>query len=574
MTQSEPEPKKRKTALPDHSKAAHVKWLPKRVHTSAVVPRHPLGVKPSGNLLLASHDSNYPDKSQRRGFWTLMASNEQLMTRILQFIDFPLDLMKLGHTSRMMYAYTWNEELWRQLYMHKAAKSVESHYPLGIKEWKGSWRRTLLGIERDQEALIQVKENQICSDLLYRPYQCSQIDYSEICRETIEDERVYHDHPEAYAKHNSLKGHVVRIPEEKMTLENFETNFTDLPFIITNPNRSRWPGWSMESLLERFSNVQFRQESVRWPLSFYCEYSLDNCDESPLYLFDCNSDAMKELVNELTVPDCFKKDLFTVFDENDILCRPDHTWLIMGPKNSGSTFHKDPNFTSAWNTAISGRKLWIMLPPYIKPPGIGTDKTESEVTAPVGIAEWTLSGFMQDALNLTKSDQCLVGITYPGECMHVPAGWWHSVINLDNSIAMTGNFIPEPKLPHVLDFVKNKNNQISGFHSLDVKKSLINICKRMNQNTERYQRFQDYIREAKDDNEDCGEMAFVPMPIYDMFLELLEQSEQFNSIDLNNVVDVLTTIEKKNRPAKVRESKTWNQLVSQNGYSFGFSEDD
>ena len=65
----------------------------------------------------------------------------------------------------------------------------------------------------------------------------------------------------------------------------------------------------------------------------------------------------------------------------------------MGSARSGSTFHKDPNSTSAWNAAIQGRKLWVMLPPHITPPGVGTDEEESEVTSPVSVAEWVISGF-------------------------------------------------------------------------------------------------------------------------------------------------------------------------------------
>ena len=68
----------------------------------------------------------------------------------------------------------------------------------------------------------------------------------------------------------------------------------------------------------------------------------------------------------LQVPDCFEDDLFSVLKEQ----RPDHSWLIWGPSRSGSSFHKDPNGTSAWNAVVRGSKKWIMYPPHVAPPGM------------------------------------------------------------------------------------------------------------------------------------------------------------------------------------------------------------
>ena len=65
------------------------------------------------------------------------------------------------------------------------------------------------------------------------------------------------------------------------------------------------------------------------------------------------------------VPACFAEDLLAALGQQ----RPDHRWLIWGPARSGSTFHKDPNATSAWNAVVRGRKRWILYPPSAQPPG-------------------------------------------------------------------------------------------------------------------------------------------------------------------------------------------------------------
>ncbi|KAL1997575.1 hypothetical protein VTN02DRAFT_1436 [Thermoascus thermophilus] len=193
----------------------------------------------------------------------------------------------------------------------------------------------------------------------------------------------------------------------------------------------------------------------------------DNSDESPLYLFDRDFVAKmglktgppdREPATAYWPPPCFGEDLFAVLGAQ----RPDDRWLIVGPARSGSTFHKDPNATSAWNAVVRGAKYWILFPSSATlppPPGVYVSADQSEVTAPLSIAEWLL-GFHALA---RRTPGCVEAVCREGEVLHVPSGWWHLVVNLEPCVAITQNFIPRAHLPAALDFLRNKPDQVSGF---------------------------------------------------------------------------------------------------------------
>lgn len=271
----------------------------------------------------------------------------------------------------------------------------------------------------------------------------------------------------------------------------FSNDWTNKPFILTGAVKE-WPvysTWSEDNLLEKYGKLKFRAEAVDWPLEMYVDYMNNNQDESPLYLFDrsfvhtMNIRVGKDVAGEFWIPECFGEDFFTSLAEQ----RPDHQWLIIGPERSGSTFHKDPNatrsishirgplnqfsnlFDSAWNAVLRGSKYWIMFPSSPSsspPPGVFVSDDQSEVTSPLSIAEWLL-GFHAAA---RKAPGCMEGVCREGEVLHVPSGWWHLVVNLAPSIAITQNFVPQAHLGKVLAFLKHKPDQVSGFRN-DVKDS-------------------------------------------------------------------------------------------------------
>lgn len=283
--------------------------------------------------------------------------------------------------------------------------------------------------------------------MLYRPYLCANIPLA------------------PYVTGIPSRNAITRLDDLSPT--DFASYWNDRPFILTKPIKE-WPiykSWDTSSLLDEYSETRFRAEAVDWPLRSYVSYMHNNLDESPLYLFDKSFvEKMRLKVGKnhrdakYWIPDCFGEDLFAVLGDR----RPNSRWLIIGPARSGSTFHKDPNATSAWNAVLRGSKYWIMFPTEgdsPPPPGVYVSKDHSEVTSPQSIAEW-LIGFHEIA---RKTPGCLEGICGEGEVMHVPSGWWHLVVNLETSIAITQNFVPRSHLPSVLSFLKYKPDQVSGF---------------------------------------------------------------------------------------------------------------
>lgn len=57
------------------------------------------------------------------------------------------------------------------------------------------------------------------------------------------------------------------------------------------------------------------------------------------------------------------------------------------------------------------------------------------------------------------------GLVKEGEIIFVPRGWWHIVLNVEDTVAITQNFCTPSGLPDVLQFCQKKPESISGFSS-------------------------------------------------------------------------------------------------------------
>lgn len=172
-----------------------------------------------------------------------------------------------------------------------------------------------------------------------------------------------------------------------------------------------------------------------------------------MYIFDSNfpdDEKAKDLMEDFTVPEYFSDDLFKLVGEG---LRPPYRWFLIGPKRSGTSTHVDPLNTSAWNALISGRKRWILFPPHtpkrFAKAKAWQDRKAGEDDEAIDFFNFHLPRALAAAEAEGVPLQYIDYVQQPGETMFVPGGWWHAVLNLDDTVAVTQNFCSRTNFPRV-----------------------------------------------------------------------------------------------------------------------------
>lgn len=228
------------------------------------------------------------------------------------------------------------------------------------------------------------------------------------------------------------------------------------PMVITG-TMVAWPAmktWNLDNLDAKFGSKELRvpggsvaggkQDGVK--LHDFVAYMQRGADEDPNPRYVFESRMWPEILRDYdsTVGGIFPHDAFSVLGTTT---RPPFRWLLLGPRRSGSRAHVDPYGTSAWNALVSGRKRWAFIDPEALSRGlVSKSEVEAGLKSP---AHW-----FRDHLPALRA-RCpqYVGecVQEPGEVIYVPAGVWHSVLNVEDSIAVTQNFVGPMELAAACD---------------------------------------------------------------------------------------------------------------------------
>lgn len=252
---------------------------------------------------------------------------------------------------------------------------------------------------------------------------------------------------------------IVSVDRSDITPETFYRDYLakGIPVIVRG-GLNDWPAiksglWSTERLQKRFKHSMFKigeednGRKIRAKFKYFNDYMKNNQDDSPLYLFESGFDFAPEmagLLDDFSIPDVFPHDYLNLCGKEN---KPPSRWFCIGPKRSGTTVHKDPLGTNAWNAVTSGLKRWVVIDPTIpRSLARGTKyRKKGEGTEAIDYFDLLLPRIKSENPGI----HLLEGLQGPGDLIFVPGGWWHGVVNLEDSIAVTQNYCG----PENFDFV-------------------------------------------------------------------------------------------------------------------------
>eukprot|EP00898_Chlorokybus_atmophyticus_P004325 jgi/Chlat1/4894/Chrsp31S04908 len=330
------------------------------------------------------------------------------------------DVARLSCVSSVFCVLCTEEPLWMRICLEE----TEGHVV-----FRGSWRKTAL--ERLCGTSVagainahRLRVEDFTSDFLYRRW---------------------------YRCHVNLAGFmplaegVERCSTSGMNADAFAAAYDlkQVPVMLTDVAEG-WPArteWTIDKLAANnpdavFKVSQANGRKVTMRMADYCDYVQTQADEEPLYIFDSRfGEAVPQLLADYSVPRVFTEDLFCVLGKR----RPAYRWLVIGPAHSGAGWHVDPAMTSAWNTLLKGTKRWALYPPGHIPPAV-TVQVDADGDTDIDVPN-SLTWFLEVYPLLRPEDRPTEVVQHPGETIFVPHGWWHCVLNLDLTIAVTQNFV-------------------------------------------------------------------------------------------------------------------------------------
>jgi len=405
-------------------------------------------VEPRGNGLMLLEDktlskSVIDTKLSLGPILNALGGVETLNDKLFPYLNSG-DLFVLCCCSRALWTLiSADDGLWRELALNELSdEQLDARLLLKFTDWQ-----SVVAGRRYRKR----KMGRLFSDAVHRPLHCgrAKIDPFWLNRDNVAREKQKITVEQFIERYETTRTPVV--------LSGFEGHFIQ--------GIERWKKGLQSGMTSLHTSGRFRCGARSISSESFAAYSsspLAAHDESPLYIFDAKfAETFPQLAQDYEVPIVFKGEARDLFEYLGPKRRPDYRWIIAGAAKSGSKWHVDPNCTHAWNLSMKGKKKWLMLPPWgAPPPGVFPSPDGGSVAQPVSLMEWFLEFYK--TTRKTREKQLIEFIADVGDLVFVPRNWWHAVLNIEESFAVTQNYVSTTNLPRALRFFQEKPDQVSG----------------------------------------------------------------------------------------------------------------
>ena len=300
-----------------------------------------------------------------------------------------------------------------------------------------------------------------------------------------------------------LNGRVFEDNVPRSTLPEIQELLPDYPCVFTcvcegwscAPKADSSCPWSSDNLASRFTasdsasdffsvdgGPPFARQSLAQGLismDEYATYSRNDSagDSAPLYIFDPHlldrtfSDGTL-MRSEFTIPSPFMKDTMACITGSQYRPLPP-AWLLVGSMRSGTSIHNHP-LTVAWNALLCGCKIWCLFEEDVEVEVLLLDLEEDyDLSALDWFMSWSGSSAAKEessssekrpssSLPFLPSFAKLI-IQKPGETVYVPTGFYHVVLNVEPSTALSHSLSLERDFDRVWPLLKEDDPEFAEF---------------------------------------------------------------------------------------------------------------
>lgn len=292
---------------------------------------------------------------------------------------------------------------------------------------------------------------------------------------------------------NVFRDNVERIPGSMFAEDVHGDTLPRLPAVLTGLlnhwpalNTPNLPGksWSLRDLAVRTAGTRvsldggpsFARLSMcagKASLREYQRYAEDSAagDSAPLYVFDPNilgptstfCDDGSLVRDAFDTPPCFSRDAAAAVCDEKLRPLPPK-WLLVGAVRSGTPIHDHPT-TVAWNALLVGCKLWCCFPPDVDESALLLNLdcgAEEGDDFDLSAVEWFCRAGSGDGQGGRQLDErATIIVQRPGEVVFLPIGWFHVVLNVETSTALSMSLTLRRDLPSVLPLFQEAEREFA-----------------------------------------------------------------------------------------------------------------